>query len=220
MLNLDAHAINAAYKVLGRYRGYVEKDDLIQEGQVWIWDHQDKVQEYLAMESKLGSWALTRSLVAAMRRYAEQMKAQRAGYDPVDVMWYSSSLIEKYLSRAISEDPEPVLSGERIGSNNVDPALGGSDLAQYMDVRHAWVTASLSDTERAVLAMTHDSGMSQDAIGALLGITQQVVSRTAQRAVRKLQDVLGGPEPKGCPYDCECHEGRLRRRPGPVPWGV
>lgn len=102
-----------------------------------------------------------------------------------------------------------------MGTHSVaDPAEGGSWLASFIDVKRAWESAPLSATERRVLFALHRYGWTQAAVADELMMTQQSVSQMARRGLERLSDELGGAKPLGCPYDCECHEGKLRRRPG------
>jgi RNA polymerase sigma factor (sigma-70 family) len=212
-LNTSEVVQRAAWSVRQKYRSYVELEDLQSVGLLWVWEHPGQIAEFEADE-KFGLWNLRRRLYDAMKVYAEKEKAQKSGYHIADQAAYGIKQIESLLPAVFAEDPaQPVTDTPEI-SGKSDPAQGGNYLVSFLDVKYALDGAELSDQEQTILGMMYGDGHSQEAIADLLDVDQSTVSRARTRSLRKLQTFLGGAGTKGCPYDCECHEGRLRRRPG------
>lgn len=214
---LDPAAVidTAAYNVLNKFRTYVEHEDLVSVGWIWVMDHPAKMDEFIAEESaSLAAWKLDKAVWKVMERYARKERAHRIGYKPKDEAFYTAAGIESMLPRVLMGDPLP----DRVERAEIrptgDPAEGGDWLAGYIDVSRAWRHAKLTQQEKTILGMTYEEGFSQEVTGEALGLSQATVSRGHDRAIRKLQSYLGGPPVGDCPYSCECHEGKLRTRPG------
>jgi hypothetical protein len=202
---------------LKNYRKFVTKEDLEQLCDVYILAHQDKMDiwenEYQGGEATLAEWQLYKELNKVLGRHARKEKAQQSGYQTEDESFYSLVSLAEVLPFVFARQPVP-RERQEIRSKR-DPALGGDWQATFMDIDGAWHRAPLSGQERSVLLHLYLDGDSQEATANILELTQAGVSKVHRRALGKLLTALGGPNPgTGCPYDCECHEGRLRARPG------
>jgi hypothetical protein len=193
----------------------VEYQDLEQIGELWMLEHPQKMEEYKTLdEPRLAAWRLGKDLWRAMERYARKERAHSVGFKSEDEEFYSDGMIELILPRVLNGTIQPdVKAREEIRAPR-DPAEGGDYLASYLDVQRAWRNAPLADTERTILEFTYIHGLSQQAVGSVLSLSQPTVSRGHDRGILKLQEFLGGAKPGNCPYSCECHEGKLRVRPG------
>lgn len=214
-LNIEAVVQSAAYSVLNKFRQFVELDDLISVGWEWVLKHPEKMNEYQSEESvRLAAWRLDRSVWKDMERYARKERAFRLGYSTKDEMAYSPWSIGMMLPYVFSGQREP----DRVDPPEIrtmkDPAEGGDFQAAYMDVERAFANAGLTPQEILILLGVYADGDSQEALAVELEISQATVSRGHDRALRKMQKYLGGPPVGDCPYSCECHEGKLRVRPG------
>ena len=83
-----------------------------------------------------------------------------------------------------------------------------------LDVSAAWEKAALDDGERDMVKRYILDGETPLDISEDMGISRQAATTKIRKAIRRVVTELGGIKAKGCPYDCECHEGRLRTRPG------
>jgi len=206
---------NKAELVCRKYRRYIEFEDVEQIGELWMLEHPEKLTEYMEMEEpRLAAWRLGQDLWRAMERYARKERAHAVGYKSEDEEFYTEGMIKLILPRVLNGVIEPDVRAREEIKAPKDPAEGGDYLASYLDVQRAWRLASLAAMERGVLEYTYIHGLSQEAIGSVLGLSQPTVSRAYDRGIRKLQRYLGGAKPGDCPYSCECHEGKLRVRPG------
>lgn len=214
MLFEDAHLIAVA-DVARRFRGYVERDDLVQEGAIWLLEHRKRVLSYVEDENeKRGRYRLLRDLTMHMEKYARAQKAQTLGYSADDEAFYSKALVGMILPSVLHEDyDQPQVEASEIRGNN-DPAESGVWLAHRADVVRAWEEASLTDKEREALILHFGFGFSSRVIEDQIGIDHVTATRRVDSGLRKMIAHIGGDKPQGCPYNCECHEGRLRVRPG------
>lgn len=214
-LNVEAAIASVANEVARRFQGFVERADLVQEGWLWTVLHPYRLKTYVEDEQfKRAEYRLRVDLSSAMDRYARQQKAAGLGYDVADEYAYGVAQVTALLDYALRDVlVKPADLTEGAGART-DPAEGGNFTAMVMDVRQAWDTADLSETDRQLLRLHILADLSAAEIGRRVGISRQAAASQLRRALRRLVGALGGTRGRGCPYDCECHEGRLRRRPG------
>lgn len=213
MIDIAPVIDSTAYAVLRRNRNYVEFDDLRQEAWLWVLDHPKKMTEFQEEDDALGAWLLNRDLYKHLDKLARKVRADRVGYLPEDERFYTLKSIEELLPYVLNNDMTPP-AGNVTGKSTKDPAEGGDWLASWIDVKRAWERADLTDRQRGIVISLLGDSQTQQAVATCLYTTQSSVSASLQDALRKLLTFLGGDRPRGCPYDCECHEGRLRKRPG------
>lgn len=214
IIDVQAVVSLCATQVRRKFSGYVDREDLVSEAQLWILEHPRTMNEYLEDEDiKRAHYRLTRDVTITMEVFARKEKAQKLGYDPEDEQYYSSVLVAALLPAVVlgQLEPPPV---ESDGSQaTTDPAEGGSWMAARADVARAWEQAALSEQDRLILQAYYVEGYDQGTIGQFHGLARQTVGERLKKGMRKIVRELGGERPKGCPFDCECHDAPLRRRP-------
>lgn len=204
----------SAADVKRRFSAYVEFDELLSEGWVWRLSHPGTFDGYDNDEQpKRAGYRLRRDLIRVMEKYARGEKAHRAGYNSNDEAFYNEALIAEVLPAVLREEKDPP-QVESDGRGSADPAESGTWMAHQLDVASAWAEAPLTERERDALILYHGFGKTQAEIAELIEVDQQRVSDRIKSGMKKLIATLGGEKPGGCPFDCECHEGRLRVRPG------
>lgn len=214
ILDVDMVVNSTAYAVRGRYKNFVEFEDLVSEGWLWISEHPEQIDEYMSFERPpLAAWWLGRDVWKRMDRYARRQRAASLGYQPEDEAFYGPGVVANMLPHVLSGVPDQPVTEKTGNSNSGDPAHGGDWLVMYLDVKQAWYSTPLSDRERSVLMAVYLDGLSQGSVADLMDIDIKTVGRCLTRGIGKLSEALGGQRPGECPYTCECHEGRLRRRP-------
>lgn len=215
MIEVSASLASAANSVYRRFSGYVEREDLVSEGWLWVLEHKVRTEEYDADENqKRADYRFRRDVSMAMETYARREKSTKVGYDPTDEAFYSQALVAVMLPAVVDGVYEPSPGIVDGSSNRSDPAEGGTWQAARADVAKAWEAAALTEGERSTLKAYYVDGYSEAEIGEWFGLTQQTISKRIKAGIRKIVNELGGTKPKGCPYDCECHEAKLRLRPG------
>lgn len=214
-LNVAAVIDSAAWNVVGKFRSYVEHEDLAAVGWFWVLEHPAKMEELQAEESvRLAAWKLDKAVWKEMERYARRERAQKVGFKAKDEVFYTEAMIKSLLPRVLANDPFPERRDREEIRTPTDAAESGDFLASYLDVQRAWKSDVLTLQERTIVEYLLIVGASQEETAAFVGVTRQTAARSFDRAIRKLQSFLGGPPVGDCPYTCECHEGRLRARPG------
>lgn len=208
-------SVKRSISFIRKYNKEIPESDLEQIAWVYILGHEKKIAELEEMEEvDLAQWRLHRELNRVMLTEVKRERAARGGYLTEDEVYYSPRQIADLLPFVLKgEQAQPVKDRPEISAGK-DPAHGGDWLASWLDVQRAWQEAKLTDNERSILWCLYAEGTSQEVTGQFLELSQGAVSKAHNRALRKLSDALGGPKDRGCPYDCECHEEKLRRRPG------
>lgn len=210
--DLEKLVATAARDVHRRFRGFVDREDLLSEGWLYVYEHPRRMSEYDTDENrKRAGYRLRRDLSMRMERYARDSKAFRLGYAPEDEQFYSSHQVRTLVSLAFSGHPASPnsLSERRVWR---DPAEGGDLTTSVLDVLDAW--GRLTDDERALLFGSIICELTQRELATIYEVDPSTISRRIRNALKKMVDLLGGLYPHGCPYTCECHEGPLRQRPG------
>lgn len=213
-VDFDTAVAVAAADVRRRFYGYVEREDLVSEAWIWRLSHAKRFDQYDTDENiKRADYRLRRDVMMALEKYARKEKAERLGYNADDEAFYSNALVGLILPSILHDDYEqPQVDTD--GRGSVDPAESGTWMAHRADVARAWDEAALSDKERDALILVYGMGMTQTEAGSVVGCDQSSISDRVNAGLRKMTALLGGDKPQGCPYTCECHEGRLRIRPG------
>lgn len=195
---LDINAIieRTARAVAGRYRGYVEYEDLLSEAWTYILEHEDQVQEYREHEQpSLAAWWLGRDVWKKLDKFARKERAAYKGYEVNDEQFYAPAVILNMLPYVLAEDPFPPMRERPEVSSKNDPALGGDWIVMYHDVKAAWNAAPLSTRETFCIRSCIGDELPRAAVGDDLGVDYRTVDRCIQSGVRKLVEALGGPRP-------------------------
>lgn len=216
---LDVQSVVAtqAWTISRKYGGYVEAEDLQQEGWLWIVEHPEKMKEHEEEPNvRLAASRLGRDIWGCMDRYARREKSSRSGYEPEDDIYFSDAMVGLVLPSVLKDDPTPPSrDGERI-ANTSDPAEGGTWLVTYLDMKQAWNKAKLSDDQRALMISYYRDEYTQQEIADMLGVTQQSVAKRLKTARARLIDRLGGYQPREFNADPEQRPGVKRNSSGIV----
>ena len=223
--SIEVQAIidDVTIKISRRFAGFIESDDVAQE--CWLWWCSDNssrraVDKLIEQgKTKLAAWKTSKEMSRHCERIARMNKAAWSGYTTADEQFYTKKAIIGALPSIIAEDPAlgavsdggttKRKPGEIVGKT--DPAEGGGWLAVYVDVKAAWETARLTARERQVLVTLYGLDHTQGETADILGMTQQGVSKAAQRGLEKLSEALGG----ATPWDtADPVDEALRKRPG------
>lgn len=186
-------------KTLSRRFPMVDLDDIVQEMWVWVLTHPKKVDEYLATGAADRYSKLCWSMRNAGLAYCHREKAKRAGYQVDDLYFYSIRTLRTVLPSVYDED-----AWVRMGSGDCDPQQGVKPdpsrpdrrmdgLAALTDVKVA--LGKLPGDIRQLLDWTFRDEYKPEQVAALLDTTPDGARMRVQRALRRLQEELGGPKP-------------------------
>lgn len=178
---------------LARQYQTLERSDLEQECWVWAITHPAKLSEYLSEAEDGGMGRIRRSMTNAARRWAETERAAASGYSPDDVYWYSITELGVLLGAALDPYGAQVGRGDDEPARGGDPAVAGNWVTLLTDVRRAYDALGLGDRE--LLAQRYSYGLLDREMASLHGVGTSTVDRWLKRALRHLQDQLGGPRP-------------------------
>lgn len=214
-LDIQALVVSSAATVYRRFCQYVDREDLIQEGWLWIYEHRNAVDRYTNLESvKSAAHYLNLEFVRAMTLYARESKAATLGYDPDDEAYYGTRMLREILADALLDVDSPSAREETSGPSNTDPAERGTFSTMKLDVRSAWKSARINDDDRSIIIDVLVLGRTVTEVAAERGIARQTVDGRIKRGLNKITNELGGPRMHPCGHTCECVDARLRRRPG------
>ena len=207
----------------------VDTEDLLQEALMWAVAHPGQVQTHLELAEEnpaLGSWRLIRSMKNAAREYAVRQRALARGDESlIDDAWYSLDVLKGtgklagkrgllhhvFDTESWTNPEKPV--GESRGKK--DPAHGNDWLATLADVSSALDKLKVQNPAAHDLVEAHYHwGLTYERIGAGLQppVSRETVSKRIDRAIRKIQEILGGPRPKRDPEEDGWENGLVGTR--------
>lgn len=203
----------------------VDVESLSQEALMWGVQHPRTLQGYLDDEDEK---RCTRQIVGAMknvcRDYAIGVRAQQRGDEKlIDDHFYSLGSL-KGAGRSVSKrgllhhvfDDESWLSPEKSTDNGPrpkrDPSEGNNWLATLADVSSA--LARLPKPDRDLIEAHFKNESTYEEIGRMLRptVSRETVSKRMDRAVRKLQEILGGGKPRKDPEEPGWENGLVGTR--------
>jgi len=195
---------SVARSVLGRYRNFVELDDIKQECFGWAITRSSYIAEQLAEpdpearrhnEQKIG-WQMKR----VAERYARKEKAAKSGYQTADEAYYDSPTVAQLLPYVIAS----VIDGtilEQVQDMKLDaqpkgkssPAEGGNLLATLMDIKKAYLKLEVQD--RTLLQLRYHEHYTLQQVAQYLECATSTADRKVTGALHRLIDILGGNTP-------------------------
>jgi DNA-directed RNA polymerase specialized sigma subunit len=204
-IDLDVTISVCANEVYRRFREYVDRSDLVQEGQLWALAHPKRVSEYIEDEDvKRGRYRLRRDVMTPMERFARSEKSQRLGYEPEDEQFFDEKSISvdlfgkllewsvtglPYQYQATGESPQGKTRGLSLEGKD------GKDLhCMVLDVQVA-IGKALTADESQILWDYYAAGYSEQEIGDGLGVSQSTISRRISRYRSRVAAHLGGSNP-------------------------
>lgn len=176
-----------------RRRWGTDLADLVSEQMLWLVRHQKQATEWMSEDDKGGKRRLMRSLYRAATRYAVKDHAQRTGYKPEDLYWYTlGSLRELLVQLSDERDGIPRAGNDEARGTRRPPSERGDMLAIMADVQRG--LKRVSDTQQELLGMV-SAGMTEREIAEYLHVGRPAARMRVQRALRALQEELGGERP-------------------------
>lgn len=180
---VDKALATAVKRVLSRFYGYVEREDLIQVARLALLEHPKKFSswqqkgEYLNIHSELHR---------VCAKYAHKEKADKLGYRPEDLFFYSKKSLREHIP-AILESWEADDHFE----------FEYSDRAMWLDIEAA--LKELSQSEYQILWWAF-KGDPQDTSGTStvakhLNLSETAAASRIDRVLNKLREQLGGDNP-------------------------
>ena len=190
--------------IVRRFRGYVDKEDIIQECYSWYFSRVAHLNGLLNEENTIQrvinekriAWQMKRSA----ERYARKEKAVRTGYKPGDEAFYDTVVIAQLLPHVIASvvdntvlEQAQNLINDGQPRKQAAPAEGGNLLATLIDIKKAYLKLDIIDKD--ILIKRYHENLTLQELATYLECAISTADRRCQNALRKLQNNLGGESP-------------------------
>jgi RNA polymerase sigma factor (sigma-70 family) len=218
----------AVARTVRRSYPVADTDDLVQEALMWAVAHPGKLREYVEDDDEQrGTRMLMGAFKNAAREYAVRQRALSRGDESlIDDAWYSLDVLKGtgklagkrgllhhvFDTESWTNPEKPESTG---GRNKKDPANGNDWLATLADVSSALDKLKRQNPAAFDLVEAHYHwGLTYDQIGAGLtpAVAKATVSSRMDRAIKKVQEILGGPRPKKDPEEDGWENGLVGTR--------
>jgi len=190
--------------VHNQYNKYVDRDDLKQECIQWALSRIAYINEQLEVEDTTErrhneqkiAWQMKR----VAERYARKEKAIKSGYQLADEAYYQTGVLGQLLPFVIAsvldgtvleQAQEMIRDGQPKGSSS--PAEGGNLLAMLIDIKKCY--EELEQEDKHILMLRYHENLKLEEIGVILEVHHSTADRRCDRALRNLNEKLGGPSP-------------------------
>ena len=197
-------APSVATIIARRFRGYVDKQDVVQECYSWYLQRANHYDTLLNEENSVQrvinekriAWQMKRSA----ERYARKEKAVRTGYKPGDEAFYDTVVIAQLLPHVIASvvdntvlETAQNLINDGQPKKQSAPAEGGNLLATLIDIKKAYLKLDVVDKD--ILIKRYKDNVTLQELATYLECAVSTADRRCQNALRKLQNNLGGESP-------------------------
>lgn len=199
-------ALTAARSAKRRYPTS-DVEDLQQIALMWCVEHPRKLTAYLTDDdARRGVRMLTASMRNHAKKYARDERAQHFGYFLEDEAWYSKrmlkgdgnkpGLLHYVFDQENWRKPPP---GDGAGRTKGDPAEGGGWLTMMCDLSAA--LEKIDAGEWGLLEEHFHRGSTYQDIGDAASVSKATIAKRIDRAVRHVQEQLGGQRPQDDPAE-------------------
>ena len=189
----------------GRYKAYVEREDILQECLSWALSRHKWITEQLLeatdpdkrkhAESRI-AWQMRR----AAERYSRREKASKSGYQISDEAYYQGYTLGQLLPYVIAsvvdgtvleQIQDMIQDGQPRGSSS--PSEGGNLLANLIDIKVGYT--KLEPEDKILLRIRYLDSFTLQQIANHYQCSVSTADRRIDGAMRRLQDLLGGVSP-------------------------
>ena len=158
-------APSVASSITRRFRGYVEREDVLQECFTWAMARSEHYATLLNEENKIQRTINEKRIIWQMRRhcerYARKEKARKSGYQIGDETFYDTVLLGQLLPHVLASiidgtvlEQAQNLINDGAPRKQPAPAEGGNLLAILIDIKKAYLKLDIEDKDIPV-SYTH-----------------------------------------------------------------
>lgn len=183
----------AAQRSHAAQRGFVDMDDLMQEGYLYCLTNPDKVNEWVAA-GREGMAILNTALYHHMHVYTMKERYRKDGTQPGDYFFYQRAVILELLPEAFEDvanygQSSSDLNATVRGSKPLSES--GDRMAMLADIRSA--IGSLSKDEYQIIRMKFGTGevLPDEQLAQWFEVPLATMNRRVNRAVKKMARALG-----------------------------
>jgi RNA polymerase sigma factor (sigma-70 family) len=195
---------SVASSITRRFRGFVEREDVLQECYTWAMTRAEHYATLLNEENKLQRTINEKRIIWQMRRhcerYARKEKARKSGYQIGDETFYDTALLAQLLPHVLASiidgtvlEQAQNLINDGAPRKQPAPAEGGNLLAILIDIKKAYLKLDIEDKD--ILIKRYHEGATLQQLAEYLGCAVSSADRRATSSLRKLQIILGGESP-------------------------
>ena len=182
--------IHASAKQAARkHEGYVDFDDLVQEGYLYLLEHPELIDEH----TKTSERVVGRSVFYEMNRYGLRQRYRKDGTSPDDYFRYTAAIVETLIGDVLDGGVYPQSSGDMNsdGRSGKSPAYGFDFEAMMADISQAF--KRLNETDKGVLLEKYRGGdVNEEVLALTHGVSAQAIRKRVQRALVRLAKMLNG----------------------------
>lgn len=174
----------AARKATGRFHGYVELQDMMQEGWLAV-SSTSKLRDWQS-QGQAGKSRLFRWILKCCLLYGQKEKAAKLGYKPSDLFFYGMRTFREIIPAVL----ESWSGGDAYEYEYPDRAI-------WLDVSTALTQLSESDYQMIWWAFKGDPDEEQGnaLVASKLSISVDAARQRVDRVLRRMQESLGGENP-------------------------
>lgn len=195
---------SVASVVARRFKGYVTKDDLVQECFLWAVQKNTAFTEMLDEPDTKVRQANERRIAWQMKRVAERFarreKANKSGYQTNDEAFYEPVNIAQLLPFVLKSiiDNTPLEQAQDMVNDGQPkkpsvPAESGTMIAMLVDIKQSFEKLDIVDKD--ILSRRYLDEYTLEQMAEYLQCAISTADRRINNAMNKLQDNLGGPSP-------------------------
>lgn len=180
----------AAKRSHDAHRGFVEHDDLVQEGFMYVLENADKVQGWVD-EKQID--LLRHAIYQHLHKYTMRQRYLKDGTKPEDYYVYQFAVIEELLPEALGNVPNYGTSSSDLNTqvkSGKSPAEGGDRMAMIADLKAAMLALSVDDRVLMVRKF-YGPGMTDHELAQWLEVPEPTVNKRVRAALRKMAKALG-----------------------------
>lgn len=190
--------------IFRRFRGYAEREDLVQECYSWYFSRAEHFNELLSEESSVQRVINEKRIGWQMKRHAERFarkeKATKSGYKVGDESFYDTAIIAQLLPHVITSiiddtvlEQAQNLINDGQPRKQAAPAEGGNLLAILIDIKKAYLKLEIQDKD--ILIKRYHENLTLQEVSEYLECSVSTADRRCTSALRRLQNNLGGESP-------------------------
>lgn len=189
----------------GRYKAYVEREDILQECLSWALSRHKWITEQLleatdADKRKHAEARIAWQMRRAAERYSRREKASKSGYQITDEAYYQGYTLGQLLPFVIAsviddtvleQIQDMIQDGLPRGSSS--PSEGGNLLANLIDIKVGYNKLEVED--QILLRIRYLDSFTLQQIANHYECSVSTADRRIDNAMRRLQNLLGGVSP-------------------------
>jgi RNA polymerase sigma factor (sigma-70 family) len=181
----------AARIIAGKFRGFVELDDLVQEGWLWALENRREIDSLLDAGQPL---LVRHKICRAMASYGRKERAAWTRTSTEPAYRYTLRTLRRLLPEILpNTDGLPPNTNDEPSVSGGVPAEAGNWEAAWIDVRSAFRT--LPEDDRHILWRTYVDEAPSHLIAEEVNLTAAAVRSRATRALKRMQKELGSSPP-------------------------